>query len=157
MGDDMATKETMTLSGDRVPCLNVTLPVGPGKMNAPDDVLLVQGLLNYIAEGFRSTEPLGLPSRRDLPRLTGVADRKTFDAIRRFQTRWGRILLAADGVIHPAHYYGRNVELDGTTRRMAITHLHQLAQESAARMNETGYTEDLVFLFPELTPFVRRM
>jgi hypothetical protein len=153
----MANREIMTLSGESVPCLNLVLPVGPGKPNVPEDVIVVQGLFLYIAKGFGSVEPLGLSARRDLPELTLLADRKTFDAIRRFQVRWRRILLAADGVIHPAQYRGRNVELYAATRLRAITHLHQLAQESAARMNETDYTEHLPAVFPLLTPYIRRM
>ena len=140
----MATKEMMTLSGAKFPCFNVSLPVGVGGSNAVDDVMLIQAMFRFIAERFGELSTLGITSRNDLSGLTGVLDKKTINVITRYQSRWARILLATNGLIHPANYANRDLNLDGTTRRMTITLLHQHCQDAAARSGETDYTTAMI-------------
>jgi hypothetical protein len=155
MGGLMATKEMLTLFGDHFPCFNVTTTVGAGAINAPDDVMLIQAMFNFIAEGERNGSTLGITSRRELPELTGRIESKTLAIIHSYQARWSRLLLNVDGKIHPAHYAGRDLQLDGSTRRMAITLLHQHAQGAAALMNEPDYTTALPDMFPKMRTLIR--
>lgn len=151
----MARKEMMTLFGDKFPCFNVTMTVGTGGVNAPDDVMLIQTMFNFIAEGERGGDMLGITKRAELPDLTGVIDTKTLAIIHKYQLRWARLLLQVDNLIHPAHYADRDLKLDGSTRRLAITLLHQHAQDAATRMNEPDYTTAMVDMFPEMRTLVR--
>jgi hypothetical protein len=83
----MAQKEMMPLFGDRFPCFNVMATVGTGGGNAPDDVMLIQTMFNFIAEGERSGDMLGITKRAELPGLTGVIDARTLAIIHKYQLR----------------------------------------------------------------------
>jgi len=120
------------------------------------DVILIQAMFRFIAEGFEETSNLGLASPDDLPELSGFADSKTINAIRSFQTRWVNLLLRTDGLIHPANYF-RNLQVSGSKPRMSITMIHLLAENAAALMNEVDYTQVMPQLFPILWTFVHRI
>jgi hypothetical protein len=151
----MAMKQWLTLEGDRSPCFNINYTVGVGGINHIDDLILIQAMFRFIAKGFGELSTLGLTSINELPRLTGILDRNTISTIRSYQRRWTRLLLNVDGLIHPADYIARDLKLDPTTRRMAMTLLHQHAQDAGFRLGETDYTTAMVRMFPELRGFVR--
>ena len=153
----MSQKEMLTLFGDKVPCFNLTMPVGVGATNLPDDVMLIQVMVSFIAEGERSGEHLGITTRKELPGLTGAMDKTTLAIIHKYQMRWARILLNTDNRIHPANYASRDMNLGPATRRMTITLLHQHCQGAAALMDEADYTTAMVQMFPEVLSFGARL
>jgi len=151
----MAMKQWLSLEGDRSPCFNINYSVGVGGINHIDDLILIQAMFRFIAKGFGELSILGLTSINEVPGLTGLLDKKTINTIHSYQRRWTRLLLNADGLIHPADYIDRDLKIDPTTRRMAITLLHQHAQDAGFRLGETDYTTAMVRLFPELNGFVK--
>ena len=81
--------------------MNVSAVVGPGGVNQPDDIIVVQALLRYLPADLRGV------SDRDCPLITGAFDSPTRDAIEMYQrsynlrpNRKGRII--EDGRVSPA-------------------------------------------------------
>lgn len=152
----MAKKETITISGDKYSCFNVSFPAGVGGFNEKGDVLLLQAMFNFIALGFGDARILGIKSKNGLPALTGALSRETIDVIRNYEYRWAKLLWTMTGLIYPADYKNQDLELDADTRRPTITLLHQHAADAAVRLNETDYTTTMLSEFPELKPFIKQ-
>jgi hypothetical protein len=81
----------------QLPFYNVQAPVGPGKANRIDDVMLVQILLRETAKTPQMIWAYGLPPML----VTGVADGNLFKWILAFQNFCGP-LVTKDGIVDPA-------------------------------------------------------
>jgi hypothetical protein len=105
----MAKRDTITIRGERFPCVNVDGSVGDRAKHADNlegDVLLIQAIFITLADSVFAPVDLGLKSAADVPRATGKCDSLLESAILGFQKfrenkgweSW------TDGVIHPASY-----------------------------------------------------
>jgi hypothetical protein len=152
----MAKIESLTRNGKQEPCVNVDAPVGPTKVtrvrNLPGDVMLIQAIFHVLSRG--GLDSIGLQSMDQVPTPTGRYDLKTETAILRYQTRWRRLLLNADGVIDPASYRDRNVVHQIRSQLMTITDLHVSLRVMFA---PSDYVEALTTLVPQLGPWLKRI
>ena len=78
----MATRETITVDGVPSNCLNISETVGVNGSNKAGDVMLIQAMLQYIAEGLIGLDAIGLDSKNDLPVASGAFDAPTENAIK---------------------------------------------------------------------------
>jgi hypothetical protein len=152
----MATRETITVDGVQSNCLNISETVGVKGSNKPGDVMLIQAMLQYIAEGL-TPQNIGLASKDDLPVASGAFDAATENAIKRYQLKHVLGLLqqtGLPGLIHPASYKGRNIKLTtgGNFRFMTITLLHFDAQLAAPGVD---YTKEIPRKTPQLVPWLK--
>ena len=150
----MAKKDIMTVKlGQQTankPCANIHFSVGgPNSGNGPADIMLVQTLFNYI--GRSNSRVLGF-SQQGMPAIDGQMGPKTRNAILSFQSRNTGKLLSVDGVVHPANYEGRVINLAG--RLMTITLLDQLAFDESIMTNDPDHIAGLVKLEPRLGPWL---
>jgi len=153
----MATKETITVDGVQSNCLNISETVGVNGSNKAGDVMLIQAMLQYIAEGL-TPQRIGLDSKDDLPVVSGAFDAPTENAIKRYQMLRVLALLQQTGfagLIHPASYKGRNIRLmtGGNFRFMTITLLHFDAQEAFPGVD---YTKEITRKIPQLLPWLKK-
>lgn len=148
----MAKKETITLYGEKFPCLNLSESVGTGGANFIDDVYLIQAMFKYIASGM-SPKYIGLRSLDELPGVTGIFDIATHQTILAYQRRWRTELLKVDGKIHAADYEGRNLR-NFPARVMTITKLHFHLLDAALFNNDDDYMTALTRRFPKLVQFI---
>lgn len=139
------------LNGERELTLNLSGIVGFGGANRKDDVMLIQGLLNYIAKGL-FPGAVGLGGSYKIPEITGEMDADTYSAIGEFQIRnAGQLLMSRfDGRIHPANYGNRQLHTGGNKRYMSITLLHIMASDAAVLQSHYDYTQGLASLNSEL-------
>lgn len=138
-------------------CVNIKKPVGHGGANLREDVLLIQVLFNYIAEGL-SPSAIGLGGEYPVPEMNGIMDAETYSAIGAFQLRNLSALLISrfDGRIDPASYRNRRINLVGK-RLMSITYLHLIAPDAAVMRGTGGdYTTHLAHMNPELATYLDR-
>lgn len=145
------------MQDSKSPGFNLTFPVGSPAVNHPNDVLLVQAMFNFIADGFEDGSMLGIKSAKELPKINGVMDGLTKSMINKFQERWVHALLRSDGKIHPAMYGGRNIQASARGPIMTITMLHLICGNAAALFNEVDYTNFMPRRFPALWTFVDRI
>lgn len=125
--------------------VNIDDPVGHNGKNYPNDVKLVQGMLQYINRKSGRIGLFGLePSDEyEIPTLTGSMDGATYSAISEFQIRNKAQLYMgkyADGVIHPARYKNRHLNLSKPL--MTITLLHYICWD-LAMMSGEDYIEEI--------------
>lgn len=142
---------SINLNGERVLTVNVSGIVGFAGANHRDDVLLIQGLFQYIAAGLYPGA-LGLGGEYKIPEITGTMDADTYSAISEFQIKNAGSLLMSrfDGRIHPASYENRRLTTGGNKRYMSITLLHIMASDAAVMQSHHDYTQGLAALSPEL-------
>jgi hypothetical protein len=145
----------MYLNGQRELTLNLSGIVGFAGANRRDDVLLIQGFFNYIANGLQPNA-IGLGADHQVPRITGEMDAETFSAIGAFQIRNARNLLMTyfDGRIHPANYGNRQIHTGGNKRYMSITLLHIMATDAAVMQGHGDYTTGIANLNPDLAHII---
>ena len=146
----MASLEKINFDGRTELGVNVSGIVGYAGKNYKDDVLLIQGLFNYIAKGL-NRGAIGLDGLYKIPEITGEMDGETYSAIGEFQIRNAHQLLmnSYDGRIHPANY--RNRSLHSTAGHfMSITLLHIMAIDAALMNGSNDYTRELASLNSEL-------
>lgn len=128
--------------------LNVSAIVGNGGKNFRDDVLLIQGLFNYIAKS-----PLMAfvcwPEGK-MPKMTGIFDADTAIAVFMFQVINASLLYShkLDMRIHPASYVNR--QMNNLNRLMIITRLNWLADTAALIDGKRSFVPELKKLSPEL-------
>ena len=152
----MAKKETITYDDQKTVGFNLTDMVGFGGANERGDVMLVQAMLNIIVEGIGSVSKFGIKSKRELPDVTGFFGGDTGFLIMNFQRKWAPILTPQrSGMLFPAQYKDNIAAMSADDRRQAMFLLHQFAQESAARLNETDYTAVVLDKFPDLRGFIK--
>lgn len=150
----MAKKETITYRAGQQnvskTCANVNFSVGgPNSDNGPADIMLVQTIFNYISKS--NTTLLGF-SLQSMPVIDGKIGPQTRNAILSFQRRNSHKLLSVDGVIHPAKYEGRVIDLSG--RLMTITLLDQYASQEALFRNDVDHIQGLIKIEPRLAPWL---
>ena len=138
-------------NGQTESCVNVSATVGNGGRNLREDILLIQALINYIADGL-GRDVLGLEPEYDMPEINGEMDSATYSAIGQFQVRNLQYLMMKtfDGRIHPASYKNRKITLIGKPK-MTITLLHTYASD-ASMMSGKGlnYTQQIASMNQEL-------
>ena len=152
----MATRETITIDGVQSNCFNISETVGVTGSNRAGDVMLIQAMLQYIAEGL-GPQSIGLASKDNLPVASGAFDAATEHAIIRFQLSRVLSLLQQTGLaglIHPVSYKGRNIKFmtGGNFRFMTITLLHFDAQFVAPNVD---YTKEIPRKTPQLVPWLK--
>jgi hypothetical protein len=134
----------------RQTCVNIHFSVGgPKADNGQADIMLVQALFNYIAKS--NTSVLGF-SLQSMPGIDGRIGPKTRNAILSFQRRNSHKLLSVDGVVHPAKYEARVINLGG--RLMTITLLDQFASQEALMRNDADHIQGLIKIEPRLAPWL---
>ncbi len=136
----MVSVEKINMDGRLELGVNISGIVGYAGANDKDDVLLIQGLFQYIAKGL-SPGSIGLGGLYKLPEITGEMDGETYSAIGEFQIRNSHRLLkdSYNTRIHSANY--RNRQLRSTAGRfMAITLLHIMATDAALMNGSNDYT-----------------
>jgi hypothetical protein len=152
----MAKKETITYDDEKVVGFNLTNMVGYGGFNDKGDVMLIQAMVNFIVEGTGTLSKLGIKSKSDLPDITGSFGGDTGFLIMSFQLKWMSTLTAQrSGLLFPGYYKDKIPAMGADDRRQAMFLLHQFAQESAARLNETDYTVAILKEFPDLRKFIK--
>jgi hypothetical protein len=143
--------EKLNVDRNIVLAVNISGIVGFAGANHKDDVLLIQGLFKYIAEGLHPSA-VGLGGEYKIPEITGEMDADTYSAISEFQLVNARTLLMSvfDGRFHPANYANRKLTTGGNKRYMSITYLHFLATDAAVMQSHHSYIQGLAALDPEL-------
>lgn len=154
----MPSRELISLNNKQRYGFNVSDTVGPGGANNTGDVLVVQAMLNYIAEGglgpqcFGYLEGFGSPINK-VPGLTGILDQETIAALSIFSVlNLPKLYGGMDFMIHPASYAGRN--LNPFKPLMKITLLHVYARAAAKKLGDDDYTKAMLRMLPRLIPFV---
>jgi hypothetical protein len=139
-----------TSTGEIQGTVNLTHAVGTGAPNHHSDVLLIQALFKYIAEGL-TPSALGLGGDYNVPDLSGKMDAETYSAIGEFQITNMRELMMKrfDGVIHPASYKNRTINLSKRPL-MSITYLHLMATDASVMNGDVGYTQAIARMNLEL-------
>jgi len=120
---------------------NVSDVVGVGGKNERNDVMLIQALfkLYSLTEGN---------IQNYLPKITGVLDHETIQAIWAFQRDFAVMVLSVDGAIHPASYSHRLINPSG--RLMTITALNQMALRVALDTFHLDLITALKAIVPQL-------
>lgn len=145
----MASIERVNINGRMESAVNISGIVGFAGMNQRDDVLFIQGLFNYIANGLYPGA-VGLGGEYKVPEITGVMDTDTYSAIGEFQIRNRNSLIISrfDGRFHPANY--KNRRLRSNAKLMSITLLHLMATDAAVMQGHTDYMLGMTKLNQEL-------
>lgn len=145
----------INLNGEKQLTLNLSGIVGNAGANRKDDVMLIQGLFNYIAKGLYPGA-VGLGGDYKIPEITGEMDADTYSAIGEFQIRNAARLLMKqfDGRIHPANYANRQLHSGGNKRYMSITLLHIMASDAAVMQSDYDYIQGLANLNPGLATYI---
>lgn len=138
----------VNIDGELVSVVNISQPVGfiKDRGNLREDVLLIQGLFNYISRGLYPGA-VGLGGEYKIPRMTGVMDADTSSAIGAFQLANASKLLmnTYDNRIDPAHYHHRIIS-SHARQFMSITWLHFLATDAAVMQSHYDYIQGLAGL-----------
>jgi hypothetical protein len=152
----MAKIERANINGRMQSAVNVSGIVGFKGANFRDDVMLIQGLLNYIANGLHPGA-VGLGGDYKIPEITGVMDADTYSAIGAFQINNARQLLMQtfDGRIHPASY--KNRRLRSNAKQMSIVLLHITATDAALMNGDYDYQSGMAKMNQELAFLIDRM
>lgn len=132
--------------------VNLHHSVGFKGINNPDDVMLIQALIEYISKrAGMGPKTLGLGGDYKVPAVTGIMDNETYSAIGQFQIEWQRNLIIRrfDGRIDEAHYRGRKLNR-GNLQVMSITLLHELAGDAALVTSDKTYIKDIEDAYPRL-------
>jgi hypothetical protein len=149
----MPKRELITLNGKSRYGFNIDESVGIMGRNKTGDILLIQAMLQYIANGLGSLEAGVIPiSNFKVPKLTGVFDGDTMMSLNLFQSLHSQGLLKVDAIIHPASYAGRNINPFKPV--MTITLLHVLCKSSAKSRGHGDYTTGMIRLLPNLLPWI---
>jgi hypothetical protein len=153
----MAQFEEINVKGTFQSGVNVSKIVGFAGANLTEDVLLIQALFNYIADGM-FPEMLGLGGDYKVPEVTGEMDADTYSAIGAFQIRNASRLLRQnfDGRIHPASYKGRVIKDVYKQPVMSITLLHIMATDAAIFRGDHSYPQALASQYSELAHYLDR-
>jgi hypothetical protein len=155
----MARRVLINMNGERTLGVNIERSVGMDGANDHEDVMLIQTLFNYIAEGL-SPESIGLGGEYKVPDMTGSMDGETQTAISQFQIsnasslfRKGRFF---DWCVDPASYKGRSLRSNKPV--MSITLLHIMATDAALMLGDgpNVYSEALIRLQPELAQYLNK-
>ncbi len=143
-----------TLDGQIHSTVNVSDTVGVAGRNLRGDVLLIQVLFKYIAEGL-DKRAIGLGPEYNVPEATGHMDADTYSAICEFQIAHRNHLLinTFDGVIHPARYKGRKLILFGRPL-MTITRLHIIAVDASLIRGDGPFPLTLARMNSELASYL---
>ena len=152
----MAKLERANINGRIESAVNISGIVGHTGTNYRDDVILIQGLFNYIANGL-SPQAVGLGGDYKIPEITGVMDADTYSAIGAFQISNARQLLMKtfDGRIHPASYTNRR--LRSNAKQMSIVLLHIMATDAAVMNADFDYQSGMAKFNRELAFLIDRM
>jgi hypothetical protein len=148
----MAKIDEIDIGNRKIVCLNISKTVGASGTNKIGDVLVVQALLNYIANQNEDKALILLGTPLDeVPEISGEFDIATFNAIATFKHIWiHRLLNPTDSVIHPAHYKGRVLRQYKTGRLMTITLLSQLADFASRQAYGIPYTDHILHVYPRI-------
>lgn len=151
----MAKREFIDFGDDGLQLgFNVSETVGRGGKNHRGDVMLIQAMIGYIASSPSVVSGV-FGDKNALPEVTGVFNRITAELIKRYQNKFLHVVLAADGIIHPASYKNRVLADRSASRRlMTITLLHEHSNQAAAGLGDLEYTEAVLLKFPQLGGFV---
>ncbi len=146
--------EIINMDGERRLVVNLSGIVGFAGANRRGDVLLIQGLFNYIAGGLYPGA-VGLGGEYKIPEITGLINADTYSAISEFQIQNASSLLMShfDGRIHPANYPNRKLH-SNAKRMMSITLLHIMASDAAVMQGHSDYIKGLAALQPELAAVI---
>jgi hypothetical protein len=149
----MAKIESAFIDGKIDRAVNVSRAVGYGMENLRDDVMLIQGLFNYIANAL-SPQTIGLGGVYQVPEINGVMDADTYTAIGQFQIQNSSQLLMKrfDGVIHPASYKNRRLHSIG--KQMSIVLLHLKATDAALMSGDIDYQRGMANLNSDLARLI---
>ena len=152
----MAKLERANINGRMESAVNISGIVGHTGTNLRDDVMLIQGLFNYIAKGL-TPQAVGLGGDYKIPEITGVMDGDTYSAIGAFQINNARQLLMQtfDGRIHPASY--KNRRLRSNAKQMSIVLLHIMATDAAVMNGDYDYQSGMAKMNQELAFLIDRM
>lgn len=111
--------------------LNVSGVVGLSGKNERNDVMLIKALLFLNEQNKEVSDAKYWGSSRidliDLPKINGILDIETMQAIWAFQRRNASSLLSTDGKIHPASYKNRVIKNSFGEKLMSITLLNKQA------------------------------
>jgi hypothetical protein len=153
----MAQFEEININGDSESGVNISKIVGFAGANLKEDVLLIQALFKYIADGM-FPEMLGLGGDYKVPDVTGEMDADTYSAIAAFQIRNASRLLRHnfDGRIHPASYKNRVIKNISKQPVMTITLLHIMATDAAVFKGDYSYPQALARQYSELATYLDR-
>ena len=153
----MAKKDIITtVGGAKHECVNTSQPVGKHLTNLKEDVMLVQAMLEKLAERA-SPDFIGLSSFDQVPEPTGnFDDGLTEKAIWSYQRKHAGKLLRVDGVVHPAAYHDRSLFSNGDRRVMTITQLHfDLVDQFLISTGDDNYIPEITRTVPELRQWIK--
>lgn len=152
----MAKIERANINGRMESAVNISGVVGFKGTNLRDDVMLIQGLFNYISNGL-TPQAVGLVGDYKIPEITGVMDADTYSAIGAFQISNARQLLMQtfDGRIHPASY--KNRRLRSNAKQMSIVLLHIIATDAAVMNGDYDYQSGMAKMNQDLAFLIDRM
>lgn len=149
----MARYASINIRGIVQSGVNIDKMVGFAGDNLREDVMLIQALFNYIAEGL-APGAVGLGGDYKIPAVSGEIDADTYSAISAFQVRNASRLISRngftmDGKIHPASYKGRVIR-DTRKPLIAITLLHLMATDAAVMQGHGSYSQAIASRHQEL-------
>ncbi len=126
--------------------INVTSSVGVGGVNSTQDVLVVQALLKYVGE------KISYFRNENLPRPTGVMDKKTQHLIKKYQQyvrRVKKVGLSVDGRIDPS----KGLYVPGKKLQWTIGQLNGDASQIHMMFGRNGgdHVEDLCTIYPPIS------
>jgi hypothetical protein len=156
---EMARRVLIKMNGQRQLGVNIEQSVGMDGANEYEDVLLIQTLFNYIAEGL-GPESIGLDGEYRVPDMTGSMDGETHTAISQFQMTNASSLFRKgkffDWCIDRASYNGLSLRSNKPVISMTLL---QIKATDAALMqggNPNGYSEALIGIQPDLAQFLNK-
>src|SRR5262245_35358118 len=148
----MAKRDMMSSNrfSTAIEAINLNFRVGVNGENRVGDVLVIQTLFRYIGldEEFKDR----FLGNMKIPESDGVCGPITRRAIRHFQQKNAHRLIRVDGVVHPASYKGRTVDVSKPL--MTITLLHFFAWEAMGFQPDTDYISGLLRLQPSIEPYL---
>jgi hypothetical protein len=158
----MPTEQLMKIWGDGIGGINLSHTVGGGRHNTVGDVMLIQALLNFIAEAEGSVEKIGVRSTDELPNVDGNWDSFFYNSVTAFKRKNAHILLSSGGEPFD-HVYpvSRDYEIVDDDKWPAIMLLNQYATDATGIMRNREiensskdpgfpYPTSMLIMFPEL-------
>jgi hypothetical protein len=150
----MAKKDIINFNGNKTYGVNTRFSVGTRGDNGQADVMLIQALLRYITSApiqlVKSQSGLTTP---DLPKVNGICDGKTNQAILKFQQANAQKLMSVDGKVHPAIYEGRVIKSEMTDylyqkkarpiMTITLLHLYAFYADLSTGLDYTGRIVDI--------------
>jgi len=126
--------------------------VGVGGLNERGDVMLIQALFNFIADGHEISRT-GLPSAARLPVLTGILDGRTIEAITAFQLRWMKQLLPSfAGKVFPLP---AGYRMKSLSDKAPMLHMLNVMARDSTGGPSNPLPKAMLKAFPELLPLIR--